>query len=88
MSMAIAAGITVSLVWEVFEYVSFLTRSPEWPTAYQDTMGDLILAWLGALCAGLFVSGVWSLERARALSCAPAEPTEARITYPLVTNPR
>ena len=86
MSMAIAAGMTVSLAWEVFEFVSFLTRSPEWPTAYQDTMGDLILAWMGALSAGLFVSGVWSLARARTLAEAAAAPTEARITYPLVTN--
>jgi hypothetical protein len=87
-SMAIAAGVTVSLVWEVFEYVSFLTRSPEWTTAYQDTMGDLMLGWLGAVSAGLLVAGVRRLAARRTAAGVAGRPNEASVTYPLVTNRR
>ncbi|GAA4381813.1 hypothetical protein [Nocardioides caricicola] len=48
---AVAAGLTASLAWELFEYGSFLTRSTEWSTAYSDTVGDLTLGWLGSVLA-------------------------------------
>lgn len=56
---AIAAGLTASLVWELFEYVSFVTRSIELAWAYADTLGDLTLAWLGSVVAALVVHAVW-----------------------------
>lgn len=49
-----AAGPTLSLVWELWEFVAFVTRSAESSTAYADTLGDLALGWLAAvLAAGL-----------------------------------
>ena len=58
-SRAIAIGITAALAWEVFELVSFVMRSPEFPTAYVDTMGDLVLGWCGAVVAALIVHLAW-----------------------------
>ncbi len=56
---SVALGMTAALLWEVFEYFSFVTRSSEMPTAYADTVGDLVLGWLGALTAALLVHFVW-----------------------------
>jgi hypothetical protein len=56
---ALAFGLTASLLWEVFEYVSFLNRSIERPMAYSDTLLDLTLGWFGALLAGLVVHALW-----------------------------
>lgn len=56
---AIAAGVTASLAWELFEYASFLTRTTEWTTAYSDTVGDLTLGWLGAVLAAVVVTAAW-----------------------------
>lgn len=53
---AVAFGVTASLGWELFEYASFLTRSDEWPTAYSDTLGDLVLGWLGSIVAAALVA--------------------------------
>lgn len=55
---AVVWGLTASLVWELFEYVSFLTRSTEMPTAYADTLGDLALGLLGSMLAALVVVAV------------------------------
>ena len=51
--VAIAAGMTLALVWELWEYVAFVTRSAEATTAYADTLGDLALGWAGAVVAAL-----------------------------------
>lgn len=56
---AVAAGLTASLAWELFEYGSFLTRSTEWTTAYSDTVGDLSLGWLGAAIAAVVLCLAW-----------------------------
>lgn len=54
LEVAVAAGLTLSLVWEQWEYYAFVTRSAESSTAYADTLGDLALGWVGAvLAAGL-----------------------------------
>jgi hypothetical protein len=54
LEVAVAAGLTLSLVWELWEYYAFVTRSAESVTAYPDTLGDLALGWVGAvLAAGL-----------------------------------
>lgn len=52
---SIAFGMTASLAWEVFEYLTFVTRSRELANAYRDTIGDLVLAWLGAVVAAALV---------------------------------
>jgi hypothetical protein len=56
---SVALGMSVALAWEVFEYTAFLTRSTELPTAYADTIGDLVLGWFGALAAALLVHSTW-----------------------------
>ena len=58
---AVAFGVTASLAWEVFEYVSFMTNSPERPMAYTDTLGDLTLGWLGACVAAFGIHAIWRL---------------------------
>jgi hypothetical protein len=54
LEVAVAAGLTLSLAWELWEFFAFVTRSAESSTAYADTLGDLALGWVGAvLAAGL-----------------------------------
>jgi hypothetical protein len=56
---SVALGMTAALAWEVFEYSSFVTHSTELPTAYADTIGDLVMGWIGTLAAGLLVHLAW-----------------------------
>jgi len=53
--VALGFGATAAVVWELGEYVAFIRSSPELQTAYTDTLGDLTLGTLGALCAGLIL---------------------------------
>lgn len=55
----VVVGVSAALAWELFEYVSFMTRSPELPDAYADTIGDLTLGWLGAAAGALWVAASW-----------------------------
>ena len=55
--LSVAAGVTLSLAWEVWEFYAFVTRSGEAPTAYADTLGDLVLGWVGAVLAAVLVGG-------------------------------
>lgn len=56
---SIALGMTAALGWELFEYASFVTHSTELPTAYGDTIGDLVMGWFGTIAAALLVHIVW-----------------------------
>jgi hypothetical protein len=56
---SLALGMTAALAWEVFEYLSFVTHSSELPTAYADTVGDLVMGWCGAIAAALLVHLAW-----------------------------
>jgi hypothetical protein len=56
---SVALGMTAALVWEVWEYLAFLTRSDELPTAYADTVGDLLAGWCGAVTAAVLVHHAW-----------------------------
>jgi hypothetical protein len=60
---AVAAGMSASLAWELFEYATFLTRSTEWISAYSDTVGDLALGWVGAALAGVSIAAARSVDR-------------------------
>jgi hypothetical protein len=53
--LSVAAGMTLSMVWELWEFYAFVTRSGEAPTAYADTLGDLALAWVGAVLAAVLL---------------------------------
>lgn len=55
LELAIAAGLTASLAWELWEYFAFMTRSTEMVSAYADTLGDLALGWGGAVAAAVLV---------------------------------
>lgn len=55
LQLAVSAGLTLSLAWELWEYYAFVTRSGEAATAYADTLGDLALGWVGAVLAAVLV---------------------------------
>ncbi|MBD3927278.1 hypothetical protein IEZ26_21835 [Nocardioides cavernae] len=84
LQLSVAAGLTMSLAWELWEYVAFVTRSGEAATAYVDTLGDLALGWLGAVLAALLLAvpgrSGRPVERTRAprrrdlWPCTPAPP--------------
>ena len=56
---SIALGMTAALGWELFEFASFVTHSSELPTAYGDTIGDLVMGWFGTIAAALLVHMAW-----------------------------
>jgi hypothetical protein len=58
LELAVAAGMTLALTWEVWEYLAFVTRSGEAGTAYADTVWDLALGWLGAVVAAVLLGSV------------------------------
>ena len=45
-------GCLLALGWELGEWFTFIRHGTELDTAYEDTLGDLSLGTLGALCAG------------------------------------
>ncbi len=47
--LGVGFGAVAAIIWELFEYVTFVPGSPEAATAYQDTLGDLALGLLGSL---------------------------------------
>lgn len=51
-------GSLLAVGWELGEWYTFIRHGTERDTAYEDTLGDLILGTLGALVAGLVVSRV------------------------------
>lgn len=54
-ALLIGAGTVIGVVWEFAEYVTFVQRSPEFNTAYEDTMGDLMLDLAGSIAGALIV---------------------------------
>lgn len=56
---ALAFGATAGIVWELAEYVAFLSKSTERRSAYTDTLGDLTFDTLGALVAALVILTLW-----------------------------
>ncbi len=56
---SVALGMTAALAWELFELVAFVTRSAELPSAYADTLGDLLAGWCGSVLAALLVHHAW-----------------------------
>jgi hypothetical protein len=45
-------GAVLAIGWELGEWYTFIRHGTEIDTAYEDTLGDLSLGTLGALCAG------------------------------------
>jgi hypothetical protein len=50
-------GALLAIGWELGEWYTFIRHGTEIETAYEDTLGDLALGTLGALCAGFVVRG-------------------------------
>lgn len=55
----LAVGATGAIVWEIGEFFAFISNSSEREFAYADTLGDLGLGVLGAVCGGFVVHWVW-----------------------------
>ena len=66
--VALGFGTTAAVLWELGEYAAFVRNSPEYATAYPDTLGDLTLGTAGAVVAGGVLAG---LSR-RSLTALPA----------------
>ena len=60
-ALGVGFGAVAAIVWEAFEYVTFVPGSPEAATAYQDTLGDLVLGLLGALVGATIAA--WYVDR-------------------------
>ncbi len=54
--LVIGFGTTSAIGWELMEYVTFIRDSPEFATAYVDTLGDLALGTLGSGLAAVLVT--------------------------------
>ncbi len=54
--LVIGFGAASAIGWELMEYLTFIRNSPEFATAYADTLGDLALGTLGAVVAAVLVT--------------------------------
>jgi hypothetical protein len=54
-------GAVLAIGWELGEWYTFIRHGTEIDTAYEDTLGDLALGTLGALCAGFVL--LWRRHR-------------------------
>jgi hypothetical protein len=53
--LAVGLGAVLAVGWELGEWYTFIRHGTEIETAYEDTLGDLGLGTLGALCAGFIL---------------------------------
>lgn len=60
---ALAFAMTAAVWWEIAEYVAFIAGSSERRTAYEDTLGDLAMGFLGAVLAAAVVQQLWNRDR-------------------------
>ena len=54
--LVVGFGTTSAIGWELMEYWTFIRDSPEFATAYADTLGDLALGTLGSGVAAVLVT--------------------------------
>lgn len=57
-ALVVGAGAFAAIVWELGEYVAFIRNSDELDTAYEDTLGDMLLGLSGSIVAGLATATV------------------------------
>ncbi len=67
-ALIVGLGAVLAIGWEVGEWYTFIRHGTELDTAYEDTLGDLSLGTLGALCAGLLL--LWRRHRLVTTTCA------------------
>jgi hypothetical protein len=53
--LVVGLGAVLAIGWELGEWFTFIRHGTEIDTAYEDTLGDLGLGTLGALCAGFIL---------------------------------
>jgi hypothetical protein len=53
--LAAGLGAILAIGWELGEWFTFIRHGTEIETAYEDTLGDVALGTLGALCAGFLL---------------------------------
>jgi hypothetical protein len=63
-------GAMLAIGWELGEWYTFIRHGTEINTAYEDTLGDLSLGTLGALCAGGLL--LWRRRQPGAAKRAPS----------------
>jgi len=56
--IVVGVGAVAAILWELGEYVAFIRDSPELETAYEDTLGDMMLGLGGATLAALATATV------------------------------
>jgi hypothetical protein len=71
-ALGIGFAAAAAIAWEVMEFVTFIPNSPEAATAYEDTLGDLVLGTLGGSVAA--VVGAFLIRRRRAGTSATGGP--------------
>lgn len=49
--IVVGVGAIAAILWELGEYVAFIRNSPELDTAYEDTLGDMMLGLGGSVVA-------------------------------------
>jgi hypothetical protein len=50
--IVVGMGAVFAILWELAEYVAFIRNSTELDTAYEDTLGDMMLGLSGSIVAG------------------------------------
>lgn len=70
--LAAAFGLAVSALWEMVEWLGWAYLTDDIFVAYEDTIGDMAVGGLGALCAGVLLAYV-PLERAVSSSARAGE---------------
>ncbi len=53
--LAVGLGMTLQVLWEIGEYVTFLAQSADVASLYGDTIGDLTFDLVGSLAGAAFV---------------------------------
>ncbi len=73
--IVVGVGAVAAILWELGEYVAFIRNSPELETAYEDTLGDMMLGLAGATLAALASATVL---RNRPSSSPGSDPTRGQ----------
>lgn len=72
--IVVGAGGVAAILWELGEYVAFIRNSPELETAYEDTLGDMLLGLAGSVVAALFTAAFLHRRQTRPDPGAGAAP--------------
>jgi hypothetical protein len=57
-ALVVGMGAVAAILWELGEYVAFIRNSDELDTAYEDTLGDMLLGLSGSTVAAVATATV------------------------------